>query len=78
MAWKLTITREQNGYTLAGNSDADGLPFKMVIQDDEKDELKSHEELLWNVTEYFNFGGSKHSEERLRIIRLTKEGKIIE
>ena len=68
MTWKLTITREQNGYTLAGNFDADGKPFKFIIQDDEEDELKSHEELLWETMNYFAFYGSKHSE-RLRIIR---------
>ena len=61
--WSLKIIRNGNGYTLKGN---DG--FDLVIQEDEKDELKDHEELLWEIMNYFNFGGSKHDARRIKII----------
>lgn len=61
--WSVTITRIGNGYTLRGTDIND------VIEDNENDELKSHEELLWAIMKHFNFGGSKHSPERIRIIR---------
>jgi len=66
--WTLTISKVQNGYVLQGKSDV-GVPVVSVIQNDEKDELKSGEALLWEVIEYFNFGGSKHDKDRIRVIR---------
>jgi len=71
--WSLTITHVDNGYLLEGLSSNMGVPMSMVIEDDEEDELKSHESLLWQVMEYFNFGGSKHDPVRLRIIREKKK-----
>ncbi len=62
--WSLTITRTDNGYSLKGSDGTDS-----VIEDSEKDELLSGESLLWTVMEYFNFSGSKHDPERLRIVR---------
>jgi len=62
--WQLLITRVENGYYIKAPNEQ---PY--VIQENEKDELKDHEELLWYIMEYFNFGGSKHDLERLRIIR---------
>lgn len=69
--WSLKITRVGNGYLLEGLGNELGEPVKKVIEDDEtdKDPLKSHETLLWEVMEYFNFMGSKHDKERLKIIR---------
>jgi len=67
--WSLTITRADNGYLLKGKSDNMGAPMTFVIEDDEQDELKSHEELLWEVMEYFSFQGSKHDKERIRVTR---------
>jgi len=61
--WSVTITRIDNGYTLCGTDKC------AVIEDDDEDELRSHEELLWEIMEYFNFGGSKHDSERLRVVR---------
>jgi len=61
--WSVTITRIDNGYTLCGTDTC------AVIEDDDNDELKSHEELLWRIIEYFNFQGSKHDAERIRVIR---------
>lgn len=69
----LKITRTDNGYLLEGLLRDTGIPSKRVIEDDEKDELKSHEILLWEVMEYFSFGGSKHDKERLKIIRHKNE-----
>lgn len=67
--WSLKITLARNGYILEGTHDGSGLPFTEVIEDDDKDDLKSHEELLWLVMEYFNFQGSKHDRERLQVVR---------
>jgi len=64
----LIITRESNGYILNGISDS-GSRMRTVIEDDEGDELKSGESLLWEVMDYFNFGGSKYDKERIKIIR---------
>ena len=61
--WSLTITRIDNGYTLIGHD------INCVVEDDDEDELISHEQLLWYIMEYFNFGGSKHDSERIRIVR---------
>ena len=70
--WDLTITRNSNGFRLNWNEDAeDGtlIAQEEVIQDDEGDELKSGEELLWWVMDYFGLGGSRHDKERLTITR---------
>lgn len=61
--WSVTITRIDNGYVLQGNN------IDYAIEDNDQDELRSHADLLWKIMEYFNFGGSKHDPERIRIIR---------
>ena len=74
--WTLKIIRTQNGYILKTpqeNLDDSVYYEQSVIQDNEKDDLKSHEELLWEIMEYFNFSGTKHDVERLRIIRQKRE-----
>lgn len=66
--WSLKIVRVDNGYELTGSGD----PLSrvgMVREDLETDQLKSCEQLLWDVMNYFNFGGTKHDPERLRIVR---------
>jgi predicted house-cleaning noncanonical NTP pyrophosphatase (MazG superfamily) len=73
--WSITITRGNNGYKLTWEEDAeDGTTLQQeeYIEDDELDELKSGEELLWRIMEYFGFGGSKHDPERLRVVREKK------
>lgn len=74
MKWRLEIERVDNGYLLTGVSNEQGEPieFEFVIQDDGADELKSHEELLWEVMNYFGFRGSKH-QNRLIITREANE-----
>ncbi len=69
--WSVKITRGNNGYILS--NDVEYNP-PLVIEDDEKDELKSHENLLCEIINYFNFGGSKHDKVRLRITRVKQKG----
>jgi hypothetical protein len=73
--WGLKITRESNGYVLKGRS-VEGTPITFVIEDDDRDELKSHEDLLWEIMNYFAFGGSKHDKERLKITRETRKDEV--
>ena len=66
----LIIERVNNGYIIKyPKEEEDVLQSKIVIEDNDKDELESHEDLLWEVMKYFNFGGSKHDKERIRITR---------
>lgn len=67
--WLLQIERASNGYILLGGDPESGIQVVSVIQDDEQDDLLSGENLLWEIMEYFNFQGSKHDEQRLKIIR---------
>ena len=69
--WKLTIIRTDNGYILRGTE------INLVLEDTE-DKLSSHEHLLWEVMDYFNFQGSKHDPERLRITREKNEDLSLE
>jgi hypothetical protein len=66
--WALIVCRVSNGYVLKGRSEM-GISMQTVIEDDDADELKSHEQLLWEIMEYFSFTGSKHDAERIRITR---------
>lgn len=69
--WQLKITHVDNGYLLEGIND-NGMPIQWVIEDNEADELASHESLLWNIMDYFSFGGCKHDPVRLRVTRETQ------
>ena len=71
-AWTLEITRGDNGYKLRWWDELDDgscVWHEEYIEDDEVDELKSGEELLWEVADHFSLGGSKHDAERLKIVR---------
>ena len=75
--WELNITRTDNGYLLEStdyDTEGNAIIRKHVIQDCEQNELKSHRELLWEVMEFFNFMGSKHDNERLRIVIENQNG----
>lgn len=77
MNWSVEISRGENGYKCGYWVDTEDDQWERkeeYIQDDEVDELKSGEELLWWVLEYFSLGGSKHDPERIRIIREKGEG----
>jgi len=69
--WSLKILRANNGYILYNDVEYDP---PLVIEDDESDDLKSHEELLWEVMNCFNFGGSKHDKVRLQVRRIKQKG----
>ena len=66
--WSLVITRVDNGYLLEGSDGS-----CIVIEEDPEDGLHEHEQLLFEVRDYFNFQGSKHDKERIQILRLTPE-----
>ena len=73
--WKLEINREDNGYTLNGKFRDSDIVSTMVIEET-NDELEVHEKLLWNIMEYFAFSGSKHDDERIRVVREKQEIKL--
>uniref|UniRef100_A0A6H1ZHL5 Uncharacterized protein n=1 Tax=viral metagenome TaxID=1070528 RepID=A0A6H1ZHL5_9ZZZZ len=72
MMWSLEIERVDNGYLLtASDQEGDG-PSMRVIEDGDEGgfvNLTSGENLLWAVMDFFNFGGSKHDKQRIRIVR---------
>jgi len=70
--WGLYIVKANNGYTLEGKFGNDELPSVTVIEETE-DGIDYNMSLLWEVMEYFNFGGSKHDKERIRIIKEKQE-----
>jgi len=68
----LTISRVDNGYLLTA-SDLEGEgPAEWVIEDGDDVaglvNLTSGEALLWEVMDFFNFGGSKHDTGRIRVV----------
>jgi hypothetical protein len=75
--WYLKITRVSDGYLLEYRNDEysydenpDVSPLiQAVVADDEGDELKGGEELLWRVINHFGLEGGRHDKERLRITR---------
>lgn len=72
--WSMKIIRVDNGYKIQLPPESKGeVAREFVIEDDDTDELKSHEELLWQVMEVFAFGGSKHDKVRLRVVRESSE-----
>ena len=80
--YSLTITRASNGYILSWDEEIETTDEnhpcvetqEWLIESSEGDELNEHERLLWEVMDFFGFGGSKHDAERLRIIREKKDG----
>ena len=67
--WGLLILRVDNGYILVGRPGESESNHPTVIEEDPQDELKDGESLLFEVMNYFNFGGTKHDKERLKIVR---------
>ncbi len=68
--WGIEIIRVSNGYMLHFPHPNTGETWATeVIEHDDDDELKSAEELLWRIAEFFDLLGSKHDKERLRVIR---------
>jgi hypothetical protein len=78
MNWSVEITRGDNGYKLGWweeSVDAEGgqIWHEEYIEDSEEDELKSGEELLRRIQEFFSLIGSKHDAERIRVVREGRE-----
>ena len=71
--WTLTIERVGNGYILTTPDHEGAGPAEWVIEDGPDEfglaNLTSGEILLWEVMDFFNFGGSKHDKQRIRIVR---------
>jgi len=70
--WSLNIGRVRNGYVLT-TPDLEGEgPAGWVIEDGDDVaglvNLTSGEALLWEVMDFFNFGGSKHDTSRIRVV----------
>ncbi len=68
-AWRLIISRVDNGYVIDGRADEGGAKIKWTIQDDERDELRSGEELMLTIADYFALLGGRYDKERLHICR---------
>lgn len=62
--WGIEILFADDGFVIRDNEGK-----RYPIQSDEIDELKAGEELLWFILDFFNLRGSKHDEERLKVIR---------
>lgn len=72
MSWFCSIEKVDNGYLIEYPEELDngtGDIKRHVIEENDQDELASHEALLWWLVEYFDFYGSKHDLERIRIVR---------
>ena len=67
--WRITIEKVESGYILDVPESNDELGKKWVRGEDEQDELKAIEAVLWDVLGYFGHSGSKHDAERIRIVR---------
>ena len=64
ICWWVKVSRINNGYIL---DYSDGLPD--VAEDDDNDDLSSHQKMLWKLQEFFSFTGSKHDPDRIIITR---------
>ena len=62
--YSLIITHCDNGYIL---TDYEGKQW--VIEDSDTDPLASGEHFLWDIMNHFDFAGSRHDKERLRVVR---------
>jgi len=68
--WSAKIIRTSNGYVVSTPSDKEDCETdEFVLEENDGDPLRVHEELLWELMDYFHFGGSKHDKERIRVIR---------
>lgn len=79
--WLLEIEKVDNGYVLTGQfGDAETITKKIIEEksNENLDELKSMQFLLWEIQEYFGIYNSKHNDYRLEIVVVDKEGKEIE
>ena len=69
MKWELRIRKAENGFILESDIDEGLGVTEMLLEDDENDELKSGESLLWQVIEFFGLRTSRYAKEVLTITR---------
>ena len=70
--WAVEITRVRNGYVCKypdSNGEGETHFETQVFSDDDADELKSGEDLLWWIIAHFGISGSRYDIERLTITR---------
>lgn len=64
------IERLDNGFVCnMFDGDEEGDWNTSVYQEDENDELKAIEEVLWSIVEFFGKMGSRYDKERIHICR---------
>lgn len=64
-SWWMHIRRVDNGYYIVCSDNS-----QLVIEEKEDDPLAEHEQLLYDVRDFFGFRGSKHDKERIVIKRV--------
>lgn len=69
---KLLIERVHNGYLITADLNTED-ERRIVLEENTDDELKAHEQLLYEIMDFFGFVGSKHDKERIRINREKQE-----
>jgi hypothetical protein len=74
---KLQIELADNGYVLSYWDD-ELKDLRYIVVDDDSSDARITQKLLWEIIEYFNLSGSKHDEERCRVVIKNQKGKEIE
>lgn len=74
---KLIIEPADNGIILTSKSIEESIPDRVFVFEDNEINKKHIAHLLWQVIEELGEVGSKHDEERVRIIRVNREGEEI-
>ena len=70
----LEIIRASNGFIITDLQNGDETVYEDEDDYTTPDEpINAMESLLWFIIEYFGMGGSKHSRQRLRVIREPEE-----
>ena len=68
--WSMKIIRTNNGYIVSTPSESQDMESQeFVLEDNDADALRSHQDLLYEVMDYFAFSGSKYDKERLKVVR---------
>lgn len=65
--WKLEIRKVENGFVLAGRFGDSEEIEELVVEEEEESSVEAGANLLWEVMDYFNLGGSKHDATRLGV-----------
>jgi len=78
--WSLKITKADNGFILEAISynpedKIKKADVEYVIEEDNQDELKLYQRLIWEVLEYFGAPSSKH-DRRIKVVIEKPDGKI--